>query len=83
MCIFQGTPGTNFFGDILQPQGTTPAAANDVFGGGFGAFPATNGTTTNVTTAGQANKPGLVAGDLDASLANLTTNLNLASGHGK
>ena len=34
--------------------------------------------------AGQGtNKPGLVTGDLDASLANLTTNLNLAGGHAK
>ena len=33
--------------------------------------------------ANQANKQGLVAGDLDASIANLTGNLNLAGGHGK
>lgn len=74
-----GAPGANFFGDILQPQGTNPASS-DLFGGGFGGFPATNGTN-NIAAAGN-NKPGLVSGDLDASLANLTTNLNLAGGHG-
>ena len=82
--LFQylATPGANFFGDILQPQGSNPASS-DLFGGGFGGFPATNGTS-NIAAANQAhNKPGLVAGDLDASLANLTTNLNLAGGHGK
>jgi len=78
-----GAPGTNFFGDILQPQGTNQSASNDLFGGGFGAFPATNGTTTTAATNGQGNsKQGVIAGDLDASLANLTTNLNLAAGHG-
>jgi len=76
-----GAPGANFFGDILQPQGSNPASS-DLFGGGFGGFPATNGTN-NIAAVNQANnKPGLVAGDLDASLANLTTNLNLAGGHG-
>merc|ERR1712136_735407 len=76
------TPGANFFGDILQPQGSNPAS-NDLFGGGgFGGFPATNGTN-NMAGANQANsKQGLVAGDLDASIANLTGNLNLAGGHG-
>jgi len=75
-----GTAGTNFFGDILQPQGASQAGA-DLFGGGFGGFPATNGAN-NTALAGQGtNKPGLVTGDLDASLANLTTNLNLAGGH--
>jgi len=75
-------PGANFFGDILQPQGSNPAS-NDLFGGGgFGGFPATNGTN-NMAGANQANsKQGLVAGDLDASIANLTGNLNLAGGHG-
>lgn len=78
-----GAPGTNFFGDILQPQGTNPSATNDFFGGGFGSFPATNGTSTTTATNGQGNsKQGVIAGDLDASLANLTTNLNLAAGHG-
>merc|ERR1712136_408742 len=48
------TPGANFFGDILQPQGSNQANS----------------------------KQGLVAGDLDASIANLTGNLNLAGGHG-
>ena len=83
--LFQylATPGANFFGDILQPQGSNPAS-NDLFGGGgFGGFPATNGTN-NMAGANQANsKQGLVAGDLDASIANLTGNLNLAGGHGK
>jgi len=74
-------PNANFFGDILQPQGSNPAS-NDLFGGGggFGGFPATNGTN-NIAAANQANKPGLIAGDLDASIANLTGNLNLAGGH--
>ena len=82
--MFVGAPGANFFGDILQPQGSNPTGGNDLFGGGFGGFTATNGTTSHATSGGQANtKQGLVAGDLDASLANLTTNLNLAGGHGK
>jgi hypothetical protein len=75
-----GTAGTNFFGDILQPQGASQAG-NDLFGGGFGGFPATNGANNTVLAGQGTNKPGLVTGDLDASLANLTTNLNLAGGH--
>ena len=67
------------FGDILQPQGSSNTGANDLFGG-FGPGAATNGTSSG----SQANnKKGLVTGDLDASLANLTTNLNLAAGQGK
>ena len=44
-------PNANFFGDILQPQGSNPAS-NDLFGGGggFGGFPATNGTN-NIAAA--------------------------------
>ena len=58
--------------------------SNDLFGGGFGGFPPTNGTISNTASASQVNaRQGLVAGDLDASLANLTTNLNLAGSHGK
>jgi len=78
-----GGVGSNFFGDILQPQGTNQAVSNDLFGGGFGGFPPTNGTISNTASASQVNaRQGLVAGDLDASLANLTTNLNLAGSHG-
>merc|ERR1719510_2349911 len=73
-------PGANFFGDILQPQGSNPSGTNNLFDSGFSGFPTTNGTSH--TNSGQVNKQGLVAGDLDASLANLTTNLNLAGGHG-
>ena len=73
--LFTAPPSSNLFGDILQPQGSSNTGANDLFGG----F-ATNGTSSG----SQANnKQGLVTGDLDASLANLTTNLNLAAGQGK
>jgi len=59
--------GASFFGEILQPQGGV--------GGGVGGAPATgNGT-------GPGGK--LVSGDLDASLANLTSNLNLGGGQAK
>ena len=79
--LFSAGPGANFFGDILQPQGSNPSGTNNLFDSGFSGFPTTNGTSH--TNSGQVNKQGLVAGDLDASLANLTTNLNLAGGHGK
>jgi len=59
--------GASFFGDMLQPQGT--AGVNGAGGGG------------GVLEGGAKAK--LVSGDLDASLANLTTNLNLASGANK
>ena len=77
--LFKAPPSSNLFGDILQPQGSSTTGANDLFGG-FGPGAATNGTSSG----SQANnKKGLVTGDLDASLANLTTNLNLAAGQGK
>ena len=61
--------GASFFGDMLQPQGSSHAGVNGA-GGGGGAH-----------EAGAKGK--IVTGDLDASLANLTTNLNLASGTNK
>ena len=61
--------GASFFGDMLQPQGTSQAGVNGAGGGG-------------AQGAGGA-KGKLVSGDLDASLANLTTNLNLTSGANK
>ena len=76
--LFKAPPSSNLFGDILQPQGSSNTGANDLFGG-FGSGPATNGTSGSQAN----NKQGLVTGDLDASLANLTTNLNLAAGQGK
>ena len=62
--------GANFFGDILQPSGG--ANAN-----GFGGA-ASNGAGGNGVDAKK-----IVSGDLDASLANLTSNLNLTSGTSK
>jgi len=59
--------GASFFGEILQPQGGV---------GGVGAVPGANGGTGNGTGPGGK----LVSGDLDASLANLTSNLNLGAG---
>ena len=61
--------GASFFGDMLQPQGTSQGGVNGT--GGLGG----------AQDAGAKGK--LVSGDLDASLANLTTNLNLASGANK
>ena len=71
-------PGADFFGNVMQPQG-----ANDLFGGGFaGATATTNGTSSGQNSS--STKQGqLVTGDLDASLANLTSNLNLAAGQGR
>lgn len=60
--------GASFFGDMLQPQGSQ-AGVNGA--GGVGG----------AQEAGAKGK--IVSGDLDASLANLTTNLNLASGANK
>ena len=54
---------------MLQPQGTSQGGVNGT--GGLGG----------AQDAGAKAK--LVSGDLDASLANLTTNLNLASGANK
>jgi len=54
----------------LQPQGGV---------GGVGAVPGANGGTGNGTGPGGK----LVSGDLDASLANLTSNLNLGAGQAK
>jgi len=62
--------GASFFGEILQPQGGV---------GGVGALPGANGGTGNGTGPGGK----LVSGDLDASLANLTSNLNLGAGQAK
>ncbi len=68
--LFPGL-GASFFGDILQPQNSFPTST-----------PASGGMVA------PGGKPGgpvgkLVSGDLDASLANLTSNLNLGIGHGK
>jgi len=62
--------GASFFGEILQPQGGV---------GGVGTVPGANGGTGNGTGPGGK----LVSGDLDASLANLTSNLNLGAGQAK
>ena len=59
--------GASFFGDILQPQGG--AAANGQGGAATGNATADSGK--------------IVSGDLDKSLANLTSNLNLGVGQGK
>ena len=59
--------GASFFGEILQPQGGVAGV------GGVGVA----GSQAN----GANGK--LVSGDLDASLANLTSNLNLGAGYGK
>ena len=65
--------GANFFGDILQPSGTGNA-------NGFGGAGA-NGAGASAGGGVDAKK--IVSGDLDASLANLTSNLNLTSGTSK
>jgi len=67
-------PGSGFFGDILQPQG----AGNNLFGSNM-PQPMVAANSAAANTASQK----MVTGDLDASLANLTSNLNLTSGHGK
>lgn len=64
--------GASFFGDILQPQ-------SSVGGSNFQPMGQAPGN------AGKPSQPAgkLVAGDLDTSLANLTSNLNLGMGQGK
>eukprot|EP00096_Caligus_rogercresseyi_P015455 TRINITY_DN788_c0_g1_i2.p1 TRINITY_DN788_c0_g1~~TRINITY_DN788_c0_g1_i2.p1 ORF type:complete len:565 (-),score=154.90 TRINITY_DN788_c0_g1_i2:3013-4707(-) len=59
--------GASFFGDILQPQGGAPPAVAPMGVGTAkgGALSPTNSTNKVIT------------GDLDSSLANLTSNLNL------
>ena len=68
--------GASFFGDILQPQHS---------GGGsiVPSHPPAMGMASENAgkPAGQTGK--LVGGDLDTSLANLTSNLNLGMGQGK
>jgi hypothetical protein len=59
--------GASFFGDMLQPQGGANGAASNNGAGG----------------GGPGGKAKIVSGDLDASLANLTSNLNLTSGTNK
>ena len=51
----------------------------------FGEILQPQGGAANGQMAGNGTTPSgkLVSGDLDASLANLTSNLNLNSGHGK
>ena len=61
--------GANFFGDILQPSGSGNA-------NGFGGAASNGG-------GGGVDAKKIVTGDLDASLANLTSNLNLTSGTSK
>ncbi|XP_071746748.1 phosphatidylinositol-binding clathrin assembly protein LAP isoform X11 [Lepeophtheirus salmonis] len=58
--------GASFFGDILQPQGTGTSAP---------VAPIKAGPSPTTTTTSK-----VITGDLDASLANLTSNLNLGSG---
>ena len=68
--------GADFFGDILQPQSAG--------GGGAGGGGATNGHSAAGGGGGAGADPAkIVTGDLDASLANLTSNLNLTSGQSK
>ncbi len=62
--------GANFFGDILQPQHSAGQQATPM-----------GQPSGSAKSAGQAGK--LVGGDLDTSLANLTSNLNLGMGQGK
>ena len=79
-------PGANFFGNILQPQGAAAAAGNNLFGSSNSPFggPQPMMTTNGSAAAGTgANAGKMVTGDLDASLANLTSNLNLTAGPGK
>lgn len=68
--------GASFFGDILQPSGG---------GGGQGAsmFGQPTAAMSTGKPAGQQQPQKLVAGDLDTSLANLTSNLNLGLGGAK
>ena len=51
----------------------------------FGEILQPQGGSANGQMAGNGTTPSgkLVSGDLDASLANLTSNLNLGAGHGK
>ena len=51
----------------------------------FGEILQPQGGSANGQMAGNGTTPSgkLVSGDLDASLANLTSNLNLNAGHGK
>jgi len=72
-------PGSGFFGDILQPQGASGAGGNNFFGSNM---PQPMVAANSAAAANAANQK-MVTGDLDASLANLTSNLNLTSGHGK
>jgi len=72
-------PGSGFFGDILQPQGS--AGGNNLFGSNM-PQPMVASGAANGGGPGATNQK-MVTGDLDASLANLTSNLNLTSGHGK
>ena len=78
LCVFAG-PGSGFFGDILQPQGASGAGGNNFFGSNM---PQPMVAANSAAAANAANQK-MVTGDLDASLANLTSNLNLTSGHGK
>ena len=59
--------GASFFGDILQPQNNA---------GSGGGVPGSGSAATN-------GNDKLVGGDLESSLANLTSNLNLQSGQSK
>jgi len=69
-------PGSGFFGDILQPQGS---GGNNLFSNNMPQPMVATGGANGTANADQK----MVTGDLDASLANLTSNLNLTSGHGK
>jgi len=71
-------PGSGFFGDILQPQGSV--SGNNLFGSNMPQPMVASGAANG--SGGTINQK-MVTGDLDASLANLTSNLNLTSGHGK
>ncbi len=71
--------GANFFGDILQPQGAVGGGGGSGAANGHSA--AGGGGGAGGQTVGSDGK--IVTGDLDASLANLTSNLNLATGQSK
>ncbi len=76
LCRLFPAVGADFFGDILQPQSAG--------GGGAGGGGATNGHSAAGGGGGAGADPAkIVTGDLDASLANLTSNLNLTSGQSK
>lgn len=69
--------GASFFGDILQPQGS-----GNTFGG---AANTSSSTSSSAAAAANSSTAGakVITGDLDSSLANLTSSLNLGAGQAK